>query len=158
MKFPEIPILTTSEVAGEFKDLDMIIASDFRNSDIQEITESNLEELVNNLSPFTRISGATASAVGVAMAAVVSLWPFVAAYIRGKISRDKLEIALIKVFPIAGKELAQRISLFAIFGPIYAWWILARTAMNLTPKPKDDSDPGGGSLSPKYLVYNSSNK
>ena len=157
MKYPEIPILTTSELAEEFKDLDMIIASDFRNSEIQEITESNFEELVNNLTPFSRISGATASAVGVAMAAVVSLWPFVAAYKRGKISRDKLEIALIKVFPIAGKELAYRISLFAIFGPLYAWWILARTAMSLTPKPKDDLDTEGGALSKRYLVYKSLN-
>ena len=157
MKYPEIPILTTSELAEEFKDLDMIIASDFRNSEIQEITESNFEELVNNLTPFSRISGATASAVGVAMAAVVSLWPFVAAYKRGKISRDKLEIALIKVFPIAGKELAYRISLFAIFGPLYAWWILARTAMSLTPKPKDDSDNEDVKLNKKYLVYKSLN-
>ena len=34
--------------------------------------------------------------------------------------------------------LAYRIGFIAIFGPIYAWRILAKTAMSLTPSPKDN--------------------
>jgi len=138
LKYPEIPILTTTEVASEFKDLDMIIASDFQNSEITEITEKNFDILVNNLNQFTKTQGIGSVATGVGIATAIAVWPYVAAYVRGKISKEKLEIALIKVFPDAGKELAYRIGFIAIFGPIYAWWILAKTAMSLTPSPKDN--------------------
>ena len=151
LKYPEIPILVPSEVSEEFKDLDMVIASDFRNSEIQEITESNFEELVNNLTPFSRISGISATTYGVAMASVVSIWPFVVAYKRGKISKDRLRKACKIVFPKSGEELVYRITYITIFGPIYGWYVLAKTAMSLTPKPKEEEDK-------KYLVYNKRTK
>ena len=153
LKYPEIPIMVSSEVSEQFKDLDMIIASDFRNSDIQEITESNFEELVNNLTPFSKIAGISATTYGVTMASVVSIWPFVVAYKRGKISRDKLQKACEIVFPKSGEELVYRITYITIFGPIYGWYVLARTAMSLTPKPKEEEEEDI-----KYLVYKKNQK
>ena len=94
--------------------------------------------LANNLNQFTKTQGVGSVTTGVGIATAIAVWPYVAAYVRGKISKEKLEIALIKVFPEAGKELAYRIGFIAIFGPIYAWWILAKTAMSLTPSPKDN--------------------
>ena len=85
------------------------------------------------------------------MASVVSLWPFVVAYKRGNISRDKLQKACEIVFPKSGEELVYRITYITIFGPIYGWYVLARTAMSLTPKPKEEENI-------KYLVYKKKQK
>ena len=146
-RYPDTPILTTSEVSEEFQDLENVIASEFSNSEIQVITESNFEELVHNLTPFNRSSVASASVVGIALAAAVTLWPFVMAHMRKRISLEELQRACEKVFPKMGKELAYRITFTLVFGPIYGWYVLASTAMNLTPEPKKD-------FVPRYLEYN----
>ena len=133
----------------------MAIASDFSHREIQEITESNFEELVNNLSPYPsfKLSGPTAVTAGVSVAAIVAIWPFMAAYTRNNISKEKLIQALQKVFPKAGKELFYRVSLMVVFGAIYGWYVIAKTAMKLTPEPKDSSDDDDVADSTKYLVW-----
>ena len=60
----------------------MVIASDFSHREIQEITESNFEELINNSKTFSNVAGVTATGAGVSLAATLSLWPFVIAYNR----------------------------------------------------------------------------
>ena len=127
----------------------MVIASDFSHREIQEITESNFEELVDNLTPITKLSGVAAVSMGVAGAAIISLWPFVVAYKRGKISIEHLKQACEKVFPKAGEELVYRLTLMAVFGPIYGWYVLAKTAISLTPKPDD-------TIQSKRLIYKKS--
>ena len=150
LKYPEFPILTTSEIPEEYPDLEMVIASDFSHREIKEITESNFEELVDNLTPFSRLSGAAAVSFGVAGATAFSLWPFVVAYKRNKISLEQLKKACEKVFPKAGEELVYRLTLMVVLGPIYGWYVIAKTAMNLTPRPKD-SPPKHSSV--KYLSW-----
>jgi len=151
LKYPEFPILTTSEIPEEYPNLEMVIASDFSHREIQEITESNFEELVDNLTPLTSLSGASAVSTGVAGAAFVSLWPFVVAYKRKIISKEKLKQACKKIFPEAGEELIKRLVFIAFLGPIYGWYVIAKTAMKLTPKPKDS--PQKDTSSTKYLVW-----
>ncbi len=151
LKYPEFPILTTSEIPEEYPNLEMVIASDFSHREIQEITESNFEELVDNLTPLTSLSGASAVSTGVAGAAFVSLWPFVVAYKRKIISKEKLKQACKKIFPEAGEELIKRLVFIAFLGPIYGWYVIAKTAMKLTPEPKDS--PQKDTSSTKYLVW-----
>ena len=146
IKYPDIMILSTSEVAEQFGDLDRVIASEFSNKEIQEITELNFDELVNHLTPFRRSTVVSSAAAGVAMATVITLWPFVVAYMRKKITLEQLQMACEKVFPKIGKELAYRITYALILGPIYGWYVLATTAMSLAPKPPIKSTP-------KYLEY-----
>ena len=155
LKYPEFPILTTSEIPEKYPDLEMVIASDFSNSDLQEITKDNYDELVNNLSPYSlKLSGPTAVTAGVSVAAIVAIWPFWAAYKRNIISKEKLIQALQKVFPKAGKELFYRVSLMVVFGAIYGWYVIAKTAMKLTPEPKDSSDDDDDVAdSTKYLDW-----
>lgn len=136
LKYPDSPILVTNEIAGKFEDLDQVIASEFSNLELKEITEKNFEELVNNLTPIANRSVAVTSSIGVAMATVVTLWPFVIAYLRKKIDFKMLQRALEKVFPKAGKELAYKLTFSVVFGPIYGWYVLASTVMDLTPSPK----------------------
>ena len=150
LKYPEFPILTTSEIPEEYPDLEMVIASDFSHREIKEITESNFEELVDNLTPFSRLSGAAAVSFGVAGATAFSLWPFVVAYKRNKISLEQLKKACEKVFPKAGEELVYRLTLMAVLGPIYGWYVIAKTAMKLTPAPKDSPQKD---TSVKYLAW-----
>ena len=57
----------------------MAIASDFSHREIQEITESNFEELINNSKTFSNVAGVTATGAGVSLAATISLWTFVVA-------------------------------------------------------------------------------
>jgi len=45
LKYPEFPILTTSEIPEEYPDLEMVIASDFSHREIKEITEYNYQIL-----------------------------------------------------------------------------------------------------------------
>ena len=82
LRYPEIPILSTSEVAIEFNELENIIASEFSNQELKEITETNFEEVVNHLPPIPTKSLAAGAAIGVGMATAVSIWPFFVAFMR----------------------------------------------------------------------------
>ena len=146
LKYPEFPILTTSEIPEEYPNLDMVVASNFSNREIQEITESNFEELADTLTPFSRLSSASAVSLGVAGATIFSLWPFVVAYKRNKISLEKLKQACEKVFLKAGEELVYRLTLMVVFGSIYGWYVLAKTAIKLTPEPENKKQS-------KRLIY-----
>ena len=128
----------------------MLIASDFKNSDLQDITESNFEELINNSKTLSNVAGATATGVGVSAATTLSLWPFVVAYKRKKISPETLKKACKIIFPKAGEELVKRIFLITTIGTLYAWYVIAKTVIKFTPEPKD-SPPKHGSV--KYLAW-----
>ena len=128
----------------------MVVTSNFSNREIQEITESNFEVLDDNLTPFSRFSSTSAVSLGVAGATIFSLWPFVVAYKRNKISLEQLKKACEKVFPKAGEELVYRLTLMAVLGPIYGWYVIAKTAMKLTPAPKDSPQKD---TSVKYLAW-----
>ena len=147
LRYPEIPILNTSDVAINFDELDQVIASEFSNQELKEITETNFEEILNLLPSVPTKSLAASSAIGVAMAAVVALWPFVIAYVRKKIDLQMLQRALTKVYPQAGKELAYRLTFSTILGPIYGWYVLASTVMELVPSQKSE-------IPVKFLKYN----
>ena len=90
LRYPDVRILSTSEVADEFGDLDRVIASEFSNKEIEEITELNFDELVNRLVPFKRSSVVSSAATGVAVATIIGLWPFVVAYMRKRITLEQL--------------------------------------------------------------------
>ena len=115
-------------MADEFGDLDRVIASEFSNKEIEEITELNFDELVNRLVPFKRSSVVSSAATGVAVATIIGLWPFVVAYMRKRITLEQLRIACERVFPDIGRELAYRVTFSIVLGPIYGWYVLATTA------------------------------
>ena len=70
------------------------------------------------------------------------LWPTVAGFLRGKLSRNDLEGCLREELGDAGVVLAKRIALSAVLGPIYVWYLLARGIVELTPNlEKGSSQP-----------------
>ena len=52
----------------------------------------------------------------------------------GRIRRDQLTSAFQRALPETGREIALRIAFAATFGPIYAWYVLARAIMRLWPE------------------------
>ena len=76
---------------------------------------------------FGRPSGAT----------IVRLWPFVAAYLRQRISKDELTDAFQRMLGESGRDLSVRIALAATLGPVYVWYLLAKGVMQLGPSAEE---------------------
>ena len=128
LKYPEIPLMTTDEIAAVFVDNDMVIGHSLSNLKLTEITEDNFDTVLSRLMP---VDPAMVAGGGVAAGAAASLWPFVAAYLRKRITMEQLQEACVRVFGDSGKALATRLSYAAIFGPVFAWYLLARGTMGL---------------------------
>ena len=128
-KYPDIPILTTEEAEQYFGDHPLVDYSEISDVELEKITEDNFERLVEQLEPI--------DATGVAISGVIaktlsSLWPFVMAYMRKKISYDQLKEAMVKVLGEGGVSLTSRVSFALILGPVFAWYLLARSVLLLT--------------------------
>jgi len=128
-KYPDIPILTTSEAEQYFGDHPYVDYSQFSDNELEEVTVDNFESLVSQLEP---IESSEIIAGGVSAKTIGVLWPFVMAYIRKRISQNKLEEALVKVLGESGVSLASRLAYAIIFGPVFAWYLLARSVMLIT--------------------------
>jgi len=129
LKYPEFPIVSTDEVAGLFGDSSIVMKSGISNQEITQVTKENFNVLLDTVD---RADALTVAGAGVGAYAFVTLWPFVVARIRNRIDAEQLETVCIKVLPETGKLLATRLSFALVFGPVYAWWLLARGVMLLS--------------------------
>lgn len=136
LKYPEIPIMTTSEVGNMYSEDPRVKASDIGHEELQQDTEDLVASLMNSSGNTLTMLGV---ASGTAAASVIQLWPLTMAHLREKISREQLEAAFIDLLGEQGKHLAIRVTLAGVLGPIYAWYLLARGVMNLTPEAKDQT-------------------
>lgn len=128
LKYPDTPLMTTEEMAAVFADNDMVIGHSLSNLELTEITEDNFDTMLNQLVP---VDPAMVAGSGVAAGAAATLWPFMAAYLRNRITAEQLQEACVRVFGDSGKALATRLSYAVIFGPVFAWYLLARGTMGL---------------------------
>lgn len=136
LRYPDIPIMTTEEVAVHFDGHPSVESTAFRNAELTEITNANFETMLDKLTP---ISAVEVGGTGVAASAIANLWPFVAAYIRGQLRQTS-----VRVFGESGELLAVRLGYGALFGPVFAWYLLARGVILLTNAAEGvrDSSPG----------------
>ena len=125
-KYPDIPILTTREAEQYFGDHPLVDYTDISDTELEEITKDNFERLVEDLEP---ISAVKVAAAGVISKTIASVFPFVMAYIRKKITQEQLKRALTKVLGDSGVSLASRLSFAVILGPVFAWYLLARSVL-----------------------------
>ncbi|CAN5849490.1 hypothetical protein BH20PSE1_BH20PSE1_26430 [soil metagenome] len=141
LRYPDIPIMTTEEVAVHFDGHPSVESTAFRNAELTEITNANFETMLDKLTP---ISAVEVGGTGVAASAIANLWPFVAAYIRGRITSAQLRQTSVRVFGESGELLAVRLGYGALFGPVFAWYLLARGVILLTNAAEGvrDSSPG----------------
>ena len=128
LKYPEIPLLATEEVSQLFGDDASVIASTWTNEELKTVTEQNFEALLSQLNRFDVAAGAGSSR---ALAAAASLWPFVVAYLKDRIDRDQLSGAFERVLGDEGKRISSRVTWAVVFGPIFGWFLLARSVMLL---------------------------
>ena len=128
LKYPDTPIMTTDEVAGLFGDNELVFASGLSNADLTSVTEQNFDTMLERITPIDALSVAT---MGVAAGAMTRLWPFVVAYLRKRISYERLQEACVHVMGDSGKALASRLGYAALFGPLFAWYLLARGTMGI---------------------------
>ena len=136
IKYPDIPIMTTEEAAKLYENDPRIFGSGIRHDELNTITEEKFDELIETIKPINHnevIIG------GVIFGSSAALWPFVMAYLRSKITYEQLEVVFNHILGETGLKLASRISYGFIFGPLFAWWLLARGIKGLVTmiEPKD---------------------
>lgn len=130
-RYPDDPILTTSEMADDFADEDQVSTSGLSDQELTKATEANLAALQED-HPLTRLDGVKAIGAGAALSLAVSLWPFVAAYLRKRITKDQLQEVFLASLGPAGKQLSKRVVAEVALGPVYIWYALARMCFALT--------------------------
>ena len=151
LNYPDIPILTTSEMEGTFGGMDMISFTEIEHDKLAENADELFDEMMRSTSATAvRTDTMLGVAEGTAAGGVIQLWPYVAAYLRGRISKDHFEKAFATVLGDEGVKLAGRVAMAAVFGPIYAWYLLASGIIRLTSV---DGTPDTLPTIPKSLVY-----
>jgi hypothetical protein len=134
MRYPDIPILTTSEMSEEFVDIEMVLATELSDEELQRATENLFDDMMEaNSTAASHLDTAMGVGIGTTAAMTASLWPYVAAYLRGRITREELNQAFRHALGETGDDLAARIALAAVFGPVYAWYLLAKGVMQIVP-------------------------
>lgn len=122
-KYPDLPIMTTDEVADLYAGNPNVFGSGFTNKDLDDITDEKLQILLSQIEP---ISSKEVVVGGITMSTFSALWPFVMAYLRGRIKKEQLELVFFQVMGDSGVKLVSRLSWAVILGPMFAWWLLAR--------------------------------
>ena len=122
-KYPDLPIMTTDESAELYQDHNMVFGSGIQNQELHDITEKNIDGLLTKIKPVNEYQVVIG---GVAVGTVVALWPFMIAYLRDRISKNKLEKVFEHILGKSGIALASRVSYALVFGPLFAWYLLAR--------------------------------
>jgi len=122
-KYPDIPIMTTDEVAELYPDNPMVFGSGIEHEELKNITEDNIDELINSIE---QVDVNHVILGGFTVGLVAAIWPFTMAYKRNKISYESYEKAIIKILGDSGKTLIIRLAYVATFGELFAWYLLAR--------------------------------
>ncbi len=148
LRYPDIPIMTTEEVAAHFEGNPQVMGTSIGNVDLTNLTEDNFDQLLDAVAP---PGIAEAAATGVAAKAVAILWPFTMAYLRGRITDEQLGKAFERVLGESGVALAARVSYAVILGPVFAWCLLARGVMALTQAAAAGAERGEGPV--RRLVW-----
>jgi len=122
-KYPNMPIMTTDELAQIYENDPRVFGSGISNEELTNITEENMDQLLAMMEPVNQHQVVIG---GVTVGTAAALWPFVMAYLRGNISRENLDRVFQHVFGEAVVSLASRLTYATIFGPLFAWYLLAR--------------------------------
>jgi hypothetical protein len=138
-KYPDYAIVSTDEVAVAFGESSKVMSSGITNEEVTQVTRENFDVLLKEVGEINAV-GVAAGGTGASL--LVTLWPFVIAHLRDRIDNEQLEMVCMKVLPETGKMLASRLSYAIVFGPVFAWWLLARSVLLLT-KAEDASVQSG---------------
>lgn len=136
-RFPEIPIVATSEAASPFGDDPRVTAGAFSNAELNAITEQNVDRAIDSIQPIDAVDVVQA---GIGMEAVAILWPFAIAAARGRIPMRKFVLACTAYAPKGGLRLASRLMWAVAAGPVFGPYLFARSAAALAKGAATQSD------------------
>ena len=125
-KYPEIPIIATEEMKKFYGDHPMISFDGLNDKDMTEVTQKNFEQLATEIEKID-VSGAITGAV--ACQTILSLYPFVIASARKNITMNQLKKVFKKALGEMGVSLASRMSYAVLMGPLFIWYLLARSVV-----------------------------
>ena len=135
-KYPNLPIMTTDEVAELYEDNPNVFGSGFTNKDLDGITDDKLQILISQMEP---INAKEVVVGGITMSTFGALWPFVMAYLRKRITEEQLEKVFFQVMGDSGIKLVARLSWAILLGPMFAWWLLARGVSGIVDMASPDT-------------------
>ena len=104
------------------------LSSEISNEALKNITERNIHELIENIEP---INESKVIVSGVAVSTIAAVWAFAMAYYKKRISYEQFQNALVKILADNGAKMAARLSYGFVFGPLFAWYLLARSVKKL---------------------------
>ena len=130
-RYPESPVMATSEAADAFDGDERVASSGFADEEMERVTGENFEALIERTEP-SRLDAFGGVMGGASLAAAAALWPFVAAWMRDRISREQLDAACLRILGASGRRIIPRLAGAIAFGPIYMWYALARGVMSLS--------------------------
>jgi len=125
-KYPDDPIMATSEVYEKMDDKEQLVDSGIDNEDLTRVTNDNFDKVLQSTKEKVDQNFGKTIVKATLFMVILYIWPFVAAYIRKKISKEQLIEAFSVCFGNTGITVAKRIITYAILGPLYAWYILAK--------------------------------
>jgi hypothetical protein len=142
-RYPADPVIATKEVATEYEGDGRVASSGISNDDLEDITQENFDRLLSDIEP-SNIDALGGALTGTTLGAVATLWPFVAAWRSGRISREQLDAACVRVLGASGRRLVPRLVGAIALGPIYMWYALAQGVMSVSDAAHKLADEGDG--------------
>lgn len=130
-RYPNDPVMATREAADAYEGDEGVLSSGLTNEDMENLTEENFDRLLDKIEP-SRVDAVGGAVAGASLAAVATLWPFVAAWMRDRITRQQLKRASVKILGTSGMRVIPRLVAALAFGPIYMWYALARGVMSVS--------------------------
>ncbi|WP_024791685.1 hypothetical protein [Lebetimonas sp. JS138] len=135
LKYPDTPILTTKEISDYFEHnpeyAHKVFGTDISNEMLENITKENVDKLIDSIEPVNETEVVVS---GVTMSSVALVWPLLMAYHKKKITYPQFEKAMKKIFQKQGVRLASRLAYGIMFGPLFAWYLLARSIKLISNK------------------------
>jgi hypothetical protein len=131
LRYPSDPVMVTSEVAVRYEGDGRVTSSGIANDELEKVTAENFDRLFDDIEP-ANIDILGGALTGTALGAAATLWPFVAAWMSGRITREQLEAACVRVLGASGLRLVPRLVGAIALGPIYMWYALARGVISLS--------------------------
>ena len=122
LKYPDIPIMSTDEVATTYDGDARVFSSGFSHKELQNITEENINKLINQIEP---LNATEIVLNGQVVGTFAVLWPITMAFVRKRISKDQFSDAAVAALGQNGRVMAARVVAAVAMGPVYAWFLLA---------------------------------
>jgi len=127
-KYPNTPILTTKEVSDFFNNhpeyARKVFGTEISNEMLDYIAHTDTEELIKHIQP---IDSSKVIIGGMTVSTVALVWPLLMLYYSGKIPYSKFKEMMQKIFKKQSIKVISRLSYGLIFGPVFAWYLLARS-------------------------------